>query len=110
MLEFMSLVRNIHPDVFIHSIYVEEELSEDQKAGWVSFVHSKLVKIRQFVRSTVTWTNNWHGLQTKLQPSQSYREASMLWASRKVGSKENPSVLDVTVSRWTVPSRICRTI
>jgi palmitoyl-protein thioesterase len=39
MLEFMSLVRKIHPGLFIHSIYVEEDLKKDQRAGWVRSVN-----------------------------------------------------------------------
>jgi len=31
----MSLVREIHPGLFIHSVYVEEDLEKDQRAGWV---------------------------------------------------------------------------
>lgn len=38
MLEFMSLVRKIHPGLFIHSIYVEEDLEKDQRAGWVGLM------------------------------------------------------------------------
>lgn len=41
MLEFMSLVRKIHPELFIHSIYVEEDLEKDQKAGWVGLKNFK---------------------------------------------------------------------
>jgi hypothetical protein len=35
MLEFQSLVENIHPGIFIHSVYVEEELDKDRQAGFV---------------------------------------------------------------------------
>lgn len=40
----MSLVRDIHPNIFIHSIYIEEDLDKDQKAGWVCFTPFKIVK------------------------------------------------------------------
>ena len=36
MLKFASLIKDIHKGIFIHSIYIEEELSADQKAGFVS--------------------------------------------------------------------------
>lgn len=35
MLEFISKVKEVHPGIFIHSIYIEEDLSEDQRAGTV---------------------------------------------------------------------------
>ena len=35
MLEFISKVKEIHPGIFVHSVYIEEDLSEDQKAGAV---------------------------------------------------------------------------
>lgn len=35
MLEFMNLIKKVHPDIFIHSIYLDENLEEDRKAGWV---------------------------------------------------------------------------
>ena len=35
ILEFISKVKQVHPGIFVHSVYVEEDLSEDQKAGTV---------------------------------------------------------------------------
>ena len=36
MLEFAELCRGVHPGMFVHNIYVEEDLEKDQKAGFVS--------------------------------------------------------------------------
>ncbi|KAF8518754.1 alpha/beta-hydrolase, partial [Gautieria morchelliformis] len=47
MLEFMSLVRNIHPGLFIHSIYVEEDLDNDQRAGWFGNVDEQLTGVAE---------------------------------------------------------------
>jgi len=42
MLEFMSLIRQIHPGLFIHSIYVEKDLEKDQKAGYFGNVDEQI--------------------------------------------------------------------
>ena len=39
MLEFMQLVKEVHPDIFIHSVYLDENLEEDRKAGWVCIIN-----------------------------------------------------------------------
>lgn len=35
MLEFMELIKKVHPGIFIHSVRVEETIEADQRAGWV---------------------------------------------------------------------------
>lgn len=35
MLEFAKLVKDIHPGIFVHSIYLDKDLEADQKAGIV---------------------------------------------------------------------------
>ena len=35
MLECMQEVRDIHPGIYIHSIFVDQNLEEDRKAGFV---------------------------------------------------------------------------
>lgn len=37
MLKFAELVKDVHPGLFVHSIYIEENLDSDQRAGFVSF-------------------------------------------------------------------------
>ncbi|KAF8588709.1 alpha/beta-hydrolase [Ramaria rubella] len=47
MLQFMSLIREIHPGLHIHSIYVEKDLEKDQKAGWFGNVDEQLATVAQ---------------------------------------------------------------
>lgn len=35
MLEFASMIKNVHPGIFVHSVYIEEELDKDRQAGFV---------------------------------------------------------------------------
>ena len=35
MLKFISMIKDVHPAIFVHSIYIEEDLSADQRAGFV---------------------------------------------------------------------------
>lgn len=35
MLEFVSLIQEVHPGLFVYSIFVEEDLEQDKKAGFV---------------------------------------------------------------------------
>ena len=36
MLEFIELIKGIHPGIYVHSVHIKEDLKDDQKAGWVS--------------------------------------------------------------------------
>ena len=38
MLEFMDLIKEMHPGLYIHSVYLDEDLEADQKAGFVRIV------------------------------------------------------------------------
>ena len=38
MVEFGKLIEEIHPGIFIHSVYIEEELDKDRNAGFVRCV------------------------------------------------------------------------
>ncbi|EKM80823.1 hypothetical protein AGABI1DRAFT_112549 [Agaricus bisporus var. burnettii JB137-S8] len=42
MLEFMKLIKEIHPGIFIHSIFISEDLNEDKKAGFYGNVLEQL--------------------------------------------------------------------
>lgn len=35
MLQFISLIKEMHPGIFIHSVYLNESLKEDERAGFV---------------------------------------------------------------------------
>jgi hypothetical protein len=38
MLEFANEIKDVHPGIFIHSIYIDKDIKEDQRAGWVRCV------------------------------------------------------------------------
>ncbi|KAH8119193.1 palmitoyl-protein thioesterase [Phellopilus nigrolimitatus] len=42
MLEFAELIKGVHPGIFVHSIYVEENLDADQRAGFFGNVDVQL--------------------------------------------------------------------
>ncbi|RPD63716.1 alpha/beta-hydrolase [Lentinus tigrinus ALCF2SS1-6] len=42
MLEFMQLIKDMHSGIFIHSVYLKEDLEEDQKAGFFGHVNEQL--------------------------------------------------------------------
>ncbi|EJF58190.1 alpha/beta-hydrolase [Dichomitus squalens] len=42
MLEFMQLIKDIHPGIFIHSVWLNEDLEQDQKAGFFGDVTEQL--------------------------------------------------------------------
>jgi palmitoyl-protein thioesterase len=35
MLQFMDMIRDVHPGIFIHSVYIEEDLEKDRRASFV---------------------------------------------------------------------------
>lgn len=35
MLEFASMIQDLHPGIFIHSVYLEKDLDKDKQAGFV---------------------------------------------------------------------------
>ncbi|KAJ3713399.1 palmitoyl-protein thioesterase [Lentinula raphanica] len=42
MLEFVSMIKNVHPGIFVHSVYIEEELDKDRQAGFYGNVNEQL--------------------------------------------------------------------
>ena len=38
MLEFANLIRDVHPGIFIHLVYLDENPEEDHRAGIVSLL------------------------------------------------------------------------
>ncbi|KAF5325653.1 hypothetical protein D9611_000120 [Ephemerocybe angulata] len=38
MLEFMSMIKDVHPGIFVHSVYIDKELDNDRKAGFMGNV------------------------------------------------------------------------
>ena len=35
MLQFISMIQDIHPGIFIHSVRIDEDLDKDKQAGFV---------------------------------------------------------------------------
>ena len=35
MLQFISMIQDIHPGIFVHSVRVDENLDKDKQAGFV---------------------------------------------------------------------------
>jgi len=42
MLEFIDLIKDVHPGIFVHSVYIEQNLDSDQKAGFYGNLHDQL--------------------------------------------------------------------
>jgi len=42
MLEFMQLIKEIHKDIFIHSVYLDVDPVADQRAGWFGYVNEQI--------------------------------------------------------------------
>lgn len=45
MLEFFDLVKEMHPDIFIHSIFLHEDLTEDRRAGFFGNVNEQVANV-----------------------------------------------------------------
>ena len=43
ILEFVQEVKDMHPGIFVHSIYLKEDSGEDRKAGYVSMFSLRLM-------------------------------------------------------------------
>jgi palmitoyl-protein thioesterase len=41
MLEFIEMIKETHPGIFVHSVYIENDMEADRKAGWVSVLHAR---------------------------------------------------------------------
>ncbi|KDQ21394.1 hypothetical protein BOTBODRAFT_25833 [Botryobasidium botryosum FD-172 SS1] len=50
MLKFGELIQKIHPRIFIHSVYIEEKASEDQKAGFFGDLEEQLEVVSEQLR------------------------------------------------------------
>jgi len=51
MLEFVEMIKEVHPGIFVHSIYVEEDLSADRRAGFYGNVNEQLERVAQQLES-----------------------------------------------------------
>ncbi|KZP34257.1 palmitoyl-protein thioesterase [Athelia psychrophila] len=51
MLEFAEMIKEVHPGIFVHSIYIEEDLSADRRAGFYGNVNEQLEQVAQQLES-----------------------------------------------------------
>ncbi|KAJ4000048.1 palmitoyl-protein thioesterase [Lentinula boryana] len=42
MLEFVSMIKNVHPGIFVHSVFIEVELDKDRQAGFYGNVNEQI--------------------------------------------------------------------
>ncbi|KIY46181.1 alpha/beta-hydrolase [Fistulina hepatica ATCC 64428] len=42
MLEFASMIEDMHPSIFVHSVYLDEDLDKDQRAGFYGNVDEQI--------------------------------------------------------------------
>ena len=52
MLHFISMIQNVHPGIFVHSVHIDEDLDKDKNAGFVRdfliFAHDLLIVVCQY--------------------------------------------------------------
>jgi palmitoyl-protein thioesterase len=41
MLEFASLIKDIYPGIFVHSVYIDQDQDKDTRAGFVRFLQQQ---------------------------------------------------------------------
>ncbi|KAJ7594746.1 palmitoyl-protein thioesterase [Mycena floridula] len=42
MLEFTSMIKEVHPGIFIHSVYIDQDLKQDREAGFYGKINEQL--------------------------------------------------------------------
>ncbi|GBE81325.1 alpha/beta-hydrolase [Sparassis crispa] len=47
MLEFISLIRDMHKGIYVHSVYLDKDLEQDQRAGWFGNVNEQVEKVSE---------------------------------------------------------------
>lgn len=60
ILEFIDTIKQMHPGIFVHSIYINESEDEDRRAGWVSLLCCTMLTT---VRLTETGTSECMAMQ-----------------------------------------------
>ena len=51
MLEFVSLIKEVHPGIFVHSIHLDENLDADQRAGFFGNVDEQVAFVAEQLRA-----------------------------------------------------------
>ncbi|EEB97049.1 hypothetical protein MPER_03713, partial [Moniliophthora perniciosa FA553] len=47
MLEFQEMIKQVHPGIFIHSIFIEEDLDKDRLASFYGHVNVQLEQVAE---------------------------------------------------------------
>ncbi|OJT12747.1 Palmitoyl-protein thioesterase 1 [Trametes pubescens] len=53
MLQFMSLIKEMHPGIFIHSVYLNETLKDDERAGFFGNVNEQISTVAEQLASVI---------------------------------------------------------
>ncbi|KAG8853466.1 hypothetical protein FRB91_004858 [Serendipita sp. 411] len=51
MLDFIGLIKQVHPGIFIHSVRLSDEPSSDQRAGWFGNVNEQIAQVAEQISS-----------------------------------------------------------
>jgi len=62
MLEFAKLVGGAHPGIFVHSVYIEENLDADQRAGFFGNVNEQLEKVSEQLANITELSNGFDAI------------------------------------------------
>src|SRR5579863_714600 len=83
ILKFQSYIEEMHPGIFIHSVYIDPDSKEDKRA---TFVSSELIPVafttahlclHKFVNSMEMLTTKWNSLRSNLSTCLSCQGGSM---------------------------------
>ncbi|KAH9945688.1 alpha/beta-hydrolase [Amylocystis lapponica] len=47
ILQFISLIKDMHPGLFVHSVYLNENIEDDQKAGFFGDVNEQILQVSE---------------------------------------------------------------
>jgi len=90
ILKFQSYIEEMHPGIFIHSVYIHPDSKEDKRATFVSLEPSRVafttahLYLHKFVNSMEMLTTKWNSSHSNLNTCLSCQGASMQWGSPKV--------------------------
>jgi hypothetical protein len=95
ILKIKSHVEEMHPGIFIHSVYIDPDSKEDQRATYVRSglgllpvaVPTAVLCLHKITNSTEMSTTKWNSSQSSFNTCPSYRRASMQSGSPKVRTK-----------------------
>ncbi|KAG8801052.1 hypothetical protein FRC17_006739 [Serendipita sp. 399] len=51
MMDFIELIKQTHPGIFVHSVRISDEPSSDQRAGWFGNVNDQIAQVAEQIAS-----------------------------------------------------------